>query len=160
MPALSLIAVVIVQRLAELWLARRNTRRLLARGGREIGATHYPLIVTLHAGWIAALLVFGWQTQVSLPWLVAYVGLQGFRVWILTSLGHRWTTRIIVIDEPLVRRGPYRFIPHPNYLLVVAELSVVPLALGLPLVALVFTTLNGLVLWLRISIENRALRVA
>ena len=156
-PALALILFVIVQRLAELWLARRNTGRLRARGGREIGAGHYPLIVALHAGWILSLLAFGWQAPVSLPWLAAYAVLQGFRVWILASLGNRWTTRIIVIDEPLVRRGPYRFLAHPNYVLVAAELAVVPLALGLPLLALVFTGLNLLVLSLRIRVENRAL---
>ena len=152
------IGFVIVQRLAELWLARRNTRALLARGGREVGAGHYPLIVLLHTAWIVSLVVFGWQAAVALPWLAAYVVLQGFRVWILSSLGARWTTRIIIIDEPLVRRGPYRFLPHPNYLLVVAELIVVPMALGLPIVALVFTLLNAAVLSIRISAENAALR--
>lgn len=156
-PALALIAFVIVQRLAELVLARHNTRRLLARGGREVGAGHYPLIVALHTAWIAALVVFGWQSPLVLHWLAIYAVLQAFRIWILVSLGPRWTTRIIIIDEPPVRRGPYRFFPHPNYLLVVAELIAVPMALGLPIVALVFTMLNGLVLAIRISAENRAL---
>ena len=155
--ALLLIAFVIGQRLVELAVARHNTRRLLARGGREIGAEHYPLIVTLHATWILAIVAFGWQSPVSLPWLAAYAVLQLFRIWILTSLGPRWTTRIIIIDEPLVRRGPYRFLPHPNYLLVAAELIVVPMALGLPWLAAVFTMLNALVLGVRITVENRAL---
>jgi methyltransferase len=156
-PALAFIGFVIAQRLAELWLARRNTQALLARGGLEVGAGHYPLIVVLHTTWIVALVVFGWQSAVALPWLAAYVALQGFRVWILSSLGARWTTRIIIIDEPLVRRGPYRFLPHPNYLLVAAELIVVPTALDLPIVALVFTLLNAVVLSIRISAENAAL---
>jgi methyltransferase len=155
--ALLFIAFVILQRLAELWLARHNTRRLLARGGREVGAAHYPLIVGLHAAWIVALLVFGWGSSVALPWLAVYAVLQIFRAWILASLGPRWTTRIVIIDEPLVRRGPYRYFPHPNYLLVVAELIVVPLVLGLPIVALVFSALNGLVLAIRISAEDKAL---
>jgi methyltransferase len=155
--ALLFIAFVILQRLAELWLARNNTRRLLERGGREVGAAHYPLIVALHAAWIVALLVFGWGSSVALPWLVLYAALQIFRAWILASLGPRWTTRIVIIDEPLVRRGPYRYFPHPNYLLVVAELIVVPLVLGLPIVALVFSALNGLVLAIRISAEDQAL---
>lgn len=155
--ALFLIGFVITQRLGELWLARRNTLRLLARGGREVGAEHYPLIVMLHAGWIVALLAFGWQSPLSMPWLAAYGVLQIFRVWILTSLGPRWTTRIIVIDEPLVRSGPYRFLSHPNYLLVAAELVVVPMALSLPTVALAFLALNAVVMAIRIKAENKAL---
>lgn len=152
-----LIVVVIVQRLAELVLARRNTQRLLARGGREVGASHYPMIVALHAAWILALVVFGWNASVSLAWLGIYILLQVLRVWILASLGPRWTTRIIIIDEPQVRHGPYRLFPHPNYLLVAAELIVVPVALGLPWIALVFTLLNAVVLAIRISVENQAL---
>jgi len=157
-PALALIGFVIAQRLVELVIARRNTARLLARGGREVGSEHYRLIVGLHATWIVSLVVFGWQSALVPAWLVVYAVLQIFRVWILASLGPRWTTRIIIIDEPLVRRGPYRFFPHPNYLLVVAELIAVPMCLGLPLVALVFTILNALVLTIRISAENNALR--
>jgi methyltransferase len=155
--ALLFIAVVIAQRLGELWLARRNTRRLLARGGREVGAGHYPLIVALHAGWVLALLIFGWRSPLSMAWLAAYGVLQILRVWILASLGPRWTTRIIVIDEPLVRRGPYKFLSHPNYLLVCAELVVVPMTLNLPIVALVFLALNAVVLTIRIKAENEAL---
>jgi methyltransferase len=155
--ALLFIGFVITQRLGELWLARGNTLRLLARGGREVGAGHYPLIVALHAGWILALLALGWQSALSLPWLAAYGVLQIFRVWILASLGSRWTTRIIVIDEPLVRRGPYKFLSHPNYLLVGAELVVVPMALSLPIIALVFLALNAVVLTIRIKSENKAL---
>ena len=157
LPALFLIAFVICQRQLELFVAHRNTRRLLARGGREIGSKHYPLIVALHAAWIIALLACGRQSDVSLPWLAVYGVLQLFRLWILASLGPRWTTRIIVVDEPLFRRGPYRFLSHPNYLLVAAELIAVPMALGQPLVAMVFTVLNALVLGVRISVENRAL---
>ena len=156
-PALLFIGFVILQRLGELWLARNNTQRLLARGAREIGASHYPLIVALHAAWLAALLLFGWQAEVSVPWLVVYSALQLFRVWILVSLGARWTTRIIVLNEPLVRRGPYRFFSHPNYMLVVAEIFVVPMVLGLLPVALTFTVLNAAMLALRISKEGEAL---
>jgi methyltransferase len=155
--ALLFIGFVIAQRLGELWLARRNTLRLLARGGREVGAKHYPLIVALHAGWVLALLVFGWQSSLSMPWLAAYGVLQIFRVWVLASLGPRWTTRIIVIDEPPVRRGPYRFLSHPNYLLVGAELVVVPMALGLPIIAFIFLASNAVVMTVRIKVENEAL---
>ena len=156
-PALLFISFVIAQRLGELWLARRNTRRLLARGAHEVGASHYPLIVVLHTAWLVAMLVSGWRAEVSLGWLLVYALLQGLRVWILASLGARWTTRIIVLPEPPVRRGPYRFLSHPNYMLVVAEIFVVPMVLGLVGVALVFTALNAAMLALRISVENKAL---
>ena len=156
LPALIFIAVIIAQRLGELALARHNTSLLLARGGREFGAEHYPLIVAVHTAWVLSLIVFGWSSAIVWPWIGGYVLLQVLRVWILSSLGSRWTTRIVVIDEPLVRRGPYRFIRHPNYLLVAAELIVGPMALGLPIVALVFTVLNAMVLTIRIRAENRA----
>jgi methyltransferase len=155
-PALIFIAVIVVQRLGELFLARHNTSRLLARGGREVGAEHYPLIVAVHVAWILALVVFGWKSALIWPWIGGYVVMQFLRLWILSSLGARWTTRIIVIDEPLVRRGPYRFVRHPNYLLVAAELIVAAMALDLPIVALVFTVLNSIVLTIRIRSENTA----
>jgi methyltransferase len=156
-----LLAFVTLQRLGELALARRNTRRLLARGAVEHGAAHYPLIVALHAAWLAGLWALGWSRPVSLPWLAVYVLLQAFRVWVLASLGGRWTTRIIVLPgEPLVRRGPYRLLPHPNYLVVAGEIAVLPLALGLPLYAALFSVLNAAVLWVRIGAENAALRGA
>lgn len=156
-PALLFIAFVVLQRLGELMLARRNTALLMARGAREIGANHYPVMVGMHTAWLLAIAWFGWQAPVSLPWLVAYAILQVLRVWILASLGGRWTTRIIILDEPLVVRGPYRFVSHPNYILVVFELIVVPMVLGLIWVAAVFTVLNAAMLALRISVEQQAL---
>lgn len=156
-PALLFIAFVILQRLGELALARRNTAALMARGAREIGANHYPLMVGMHTAFLVAVAWFGWQAPVALPWLAAYVVLQALRVWILASLGSRWTTRIILLDEPLVVRGPYRFVSHPNYMLVVAELIVIPMVLGLVWVAVVFTVLNAAMLALRISVEQRGL---
>ena len=159
-PALLFIAFVVLQRLGELVLARRNTAALLARGAREIGASHYPLMVGLHTAFLVAIAWYGWQAPVALPWLAAYAVLQGLRVWILASLGPRWTTRIIILDEPLVVRGPYKFMAHPNYLLVVAELIVIPMVLGLVWVALIFTILNAAMLALRISVEQRGLNEA
>lgn len=156
-PAILFLSFIVSQRLIELVLARRNTTRLLKRGAIEVGRRHYPLIIALHTAWILALIWFGWQAPVSLFWLVIYAALQLFRVWILASLGPRWTTRIIIINEPLVWRGPYRFLSHPNYLLVVAEIAVAPFVLGLTSVAIIFTALNALVLWLRISVEHKAL---
>ncbi|MCF7697917.1 isoprenylcysteine carboxyl methyltransferase family protein [Loktanella sp. M215] len=152
------LAFLVVQRLSELLIARRNTARLLARGAREVGAGHYPVMVALHTAWVLALILFGWSQPLHMGWLAVYAVLQVFRVWILGTLGSRWTTRIIVIDEPLVARGPFRFIPHPNYTLVVAEIIVAPLVLGLTWVAVVFTLLNAAMLYHRIGVEDGALR--
>jgi len=152
-----LLALVTLQRLGELIHARRNTARLLAHGGREVGARHYPLIVALHGGWLAALWLAGWQAALIWPWVAVYALLQVLRAWILASLGPRWTTRIIIVDAPLCRRGPYRFLRHPNYLLVAAEIACVPLALGLPWLALVFSAANAGMLYHRIKVENAAL---
>lgn len=151
------LAFLIVQRLSELVIARRNTRRLMARGAREVAPGHYGLIVALHSAWIGALAIFGYDQPVHLGWLALFGLLQVFRLWILGSLGERWTTRIIVLDEPLVARGPYRFMRHPNYVLVVAEIAVAPLVLGLVWLAIVFSVLNAIVLFIRIRAEEGAL---
>ena len=156
--AVLVLAFVTLQRLGELWLSRRNTRRLLARGAREVAPGHYPLIVALHAAWLAGLWWLAWDAPVSWPWLAAFAGLQGLRVWVIATLGERWTTRIIVLPgEPLVRRGPYRFFSHPNYAVVAAEIGVLPLAFGLPLYAAASSLVNAVVLTIRIRAENRAL---
>ena len=145
------------QRLSELVLARRNTALLLARGATEHGAAHYPLIVALHAAWIAALVIFGLGNPISPFWLAVFVLLQAMRIWVLASLGDRWTTRIIVLDEPLVARGPFRFVRHPNYMVVAAEIFVASMVLGLPWVAAIFTLLNAAMLTIRIRAEDAAL---
>ncbi|EKE44394.1 isoprenylcysteine carboxyl methyltransferase [Oceaniovalibus guishaninsula JLT2003] len=155
--ALAFIAFLVLQRLSELAIARRNTRRLLAAGAVEHGAEHYPFMVAMHAAWLACIAVWGWDNPVSVPWLILFAVLQGLRVWILASLGGRWTTRIIVPDAPLVARGPFRFVPHPNYALVVVEIVAAPMVLGLWPVALAFTFLNAAMLYVRIGAENRAL---
>ena len=156
-----ILALVTAERLGELALARRNTRRLLARGAVESGAGHYPFIVALHAAWLAGLWLLAWDRPASLPWLGAYLLIEGLRVWTLASLGGRWTTRIITLPgAPLVRRGPYRFLPHPNYLVVVGEIAVLPLVFSLPVYALAFSALNAAALWVRIRAENVALRGA
>jgi methyltransferase len=157
--AIVVLALVTLQRLGELWLSNRNTRRLLAEGAREVGASHYPLIVAVHALWLAALWWLARDRPVDGFWLAVFVVLQLARIWVVASLGRRWTTRIIVLpDAPLVRRGPYRFVDHPNYLVVVGEIAVLPLVFGLWRIALLFTLLNVAVLAVRIREENRALR--
>ncbi|MGE5562119.1 MAG: isoprenylcysteine carboxyl methyltransferase family protein [Bacillota bacterium] len=149
---------VTLERLFELWLARRNTLRLIGEGAREHGRRHYPLIVAVHVLWLAAL----WWLAPSRPvdgfWLAVFVLLELARLWVLTTLGRRWTTRIIVLpNAPLVTSGPYRFVNHPNYWVVIGEIAVLPLVFGLWAVALVFTLLNAAVLTIRIRQENRAL---
>ena len=158
-----ILGLVTAQRLGELVLARRNTRRLLAKGAHEVGAAHYPLIVALHAAWLLGL----WYLAVyDLPadltvaplWLAAFIVLQLGRVWVIASLGERWTTRIIVLPgAPMVQRGPYRFVSHPNYWVVAGELLVLPLVFGLTGYGLLFTLLNAAVMWIRIRAEARAL---
>ena len=156
--AAAILALVTLQRLGELVLARHNTRALLARGGIEVGARHYLLIVAMHAAWLIALWIFGRDQTVDLLALALFVALQGVRVWILATLGARWTTRVIVLPgERLVASGPYRYLSHPNYAVVAGEIAVLPLALHLPLVAAVFTILNAIVLIIRIRAETRAL---
>ncbi|HWI89292.1 MAG TPA: isoprenylcysteine carboxylmethyltransferase family protein [Sphingomicrobium sp.] len=154
-----ILALVTLQRLAELWLSNRNTQRLLATGAHEVGASHYPLIVAVHALWLAALWWFAPPRAIDGFWLGIFVLIELARIWVLASLGRRWTTRIIVLPQaPLVRRGPYRWINHPNYLVVIAEIAVLPLVFGLWQVALIFSLLNAAVLSVRIREENRALR--
>jgi methyltransferase len=154
-----LLALVALQRLAEVAYAERNTRALLARGAREVGRGHYPPIVLLHAAWLAAILLMLPEVRVIywLP-LVLFLMLQAARVWVIATLGPYWTTRIITLDEaPLVRRGPYRFVRHPNYLIVAGEILLLPLALGEWQVALAFTLLNAAMLAWRIRAEDAAL---
>lgn len=148
---------IIIQRLSELVIAKRNTAALLAKGAYEVGASHYPVMVAMHSTWIACLLIFGYDNSIAYGWLAVFAVLQVFRVWILGSLGSRWTTRIIILEEPLVVRGPFKYVAHPNYMLVVAEIIVAPMVLGLTWVALLFTVLNAAMLWVRIGVEHKAL---
>jgi methyltransferase len=153
-----ILVLVTVQRLGELVLSRYNTRKLLARGAIEVGAGHYPLIVSVHAAWLIALWIWGRGESVNLVALALFIVLQGLRVWIIATLGARWTTRIIVLPgEPLVASGPYRYVSHPNYAVVAAEIATLPLALHLPMLALIFTGLNAAVLAIRLRAETRAL---
>ncbi len=154
----AVLAFVTLQRLAELALSQRNSRRLLARGAVEVAPGHYSFIVTLHALWLATLWVLGPGPPVELVPLLLFALLQLARIWVIATLGERWTTRIIVLPgAPLVKTGPYRWFDHPNYLIVIAEFAVLPLVFGLPLVAIVFSILNALLLWVRIRDENKAL---
>ena len=156
---MAILALVTLQRLGELWLSNRNTRRLLARGGHEVGARHYPLMVAVHLLWLAALWWLAPARPIDGFWLAVFVLLQLARIWVLATLGSRWTTRIIILPgAPLVRAGPYRWVDHPNYMIVIGEIAALPLTFGLWAVALIFTLLNAAVLTIRIREENRALK--
>ena len=157
-PHIAILSFVTTQRLIELPIARANTARLLAAGGREIAPGHYPLIVALHAAWLGSLWWFALGRPIDINLLILFGFVEIARIWVLRSLGNRWTTRIIVVHgEQLVARGPYRFISHPNYLVVAAEFLILPLVFGLWQIALVFTLLNAMILTVRIRAENRAL---
>ena len=156
----AILVLVVLQRVGELWYASRNTRALKARGAVEHGRGHYPLIVLLHASWLTAI-ALGLRRDPAiraLP-LLLFVLLQALRVWVLATLGPYWTTRVITIPgTPLVHRGPYRFLSHPNYLVVIGEIALLPLMFGQVTNAVVFSVLNGAVLAWRIHIEDAALR--
>lgn len=159
------IGFVTLQRLGELMLARRNTARLRDDGGYEVAAGHYPLIVLLHAAWLAGLwYLVVWQvpdSRVQPFWLGLFAVLQALRVWVIATLGRRWTTRIIILPgAPLVAKGPYRLVSHPNYCVVAGEILALPLVFGLVWFGLVFFALNAIVLWLRIRAENAALKAS
>ena len=157
-PSIALLAFVTLQRLIELPIANANTRRLLADGAHEVGAGHYPLIVALHVSWLITLWWLAPGRPLDVPFLLFFLLIEAGRIWVLRTLGSRWTTRIIVVPgEALVKSGPYRFVEHPNYLVVIGEIAVLPLVFGLWQVALIFSLLNLAVLAVRISAENRAL---
>lgn len=158
-PLALILGLVVGQRLGELIIANRNTKRLLAAGGREVGAGHYPLFIALHTAWIAALAItvdpWRWPNLVLIG---VYLALQLARLWVIATLGPYWTTRIITVEgAPLVLRGPFRLVRHPNYVIVAAEIAVLPLAFGAWRTALVFTVLNAILLAWRIRVEDRAL---
>jgi methyltransferase len=156
-----ILALVTLQRLGELVLSRYNTRRLLTQGAIEIAPRHYPFVVAIHAAWLITLWIWGRDQDVNLIALSIFILLQALRFWVLATLGPRWTTRIIVLpDAPMITAGPYRYLSHPNYAIVAAEIAVLPLALHLAFVASIFTVLNALVLVIRIRSESRALAAA
>lgn len=155
----SILLFVAVQRGIELIYASRNTARLKQRGAIEIGRSHYPFIVLLHMSWLVAIGAGIHRDPIvrALP-LVAFALLQAIRVWVIVTLGRFWTTRIITVaEEPLVRRGPYRYVRHPNYLVVIGEMAVLPLVFDQTANALIFSVLNLVVLAWRIHVENAAL---
>jgi len=154
-----IILIVAALRLAELIYAAHNHQRLLAAGGREVGAGHYPLFVLLHGAWLVALffLVPADAPIYPVP-LALYAALLAARAWVIVTLGRYWTTRIITVPSaPLVRSGPYRLGRHPNYVIVIGEIAILPLVFGAWQIAIVFSLLNAALLWHRVRIEDAAL---
>ena len=153
-----ILVMIMFQRLGELWLSNRNTKRLLAAGAYEVGRAHYPFMIILHGLWLAALWWYAPWQPINWFWLSIFILLQAARVWMFLSLGPRWTTRIIILPgAPLVRDGPYRYVNHPNYLIVIGEIASLPLAFGLSKIAVFFSVINAAILAVRIREENRAL---
>ncbi len=161
---LGLVGAVAALRLAELILAARNRRRLLARGGIESGAGHYPWMVAQHAAWLVAAPLEVWLLgrpfvpALGVPMLALLLAATPLRWWVIRTLGDRWTTRIVVVPgEAPVERGPYRILRHPNYLAVVVEIAALPLVHTAWLTALLASLTNAVVLSIRIAAEERAL---
>lgn len=162
-----LILAVAVERVAELVVSKRNAQWAFANGGKEFGRSHYPVMVTIHTALLAGCVIEVWALdRPFIPWLgwsmlVVAIGAQVLRWWCITTLGKRWNTLVIVLrSEPLVRRGPYRWIHHPNYVAVVVEGIALPLVHTAYLTAIVFTMANAMLLTVRIRVENRALGYA
>lgn len=164
----ALLAGTAAERLLELVISTRNARWAFAQGGREYGRGHFPPMVVLHTALIAACFAEPLLTRATfipalgLPALVLALAAQGLRYWCIGTLGRQWNTRVIVVPGlPLVARGPYRFLPHPNYIVVALEGVALPLVFTGWITAIVFTVLNAaLLLGFRIPVEERALRTA
>jgi methyltransferase len=158
------VMLVAVQRLLELTYSRRNERRLRSHGAVERGAGHFPVIVAIHTLWLVSTLVEGLLRGPEPPvwWpvpLAAFLLVQPLRYWAIFSLRENWNVRVLVVPGgKLVRRGPYRYFPHPNYVVVVVEVLTFPLIFGAWITAIVFSLLNAALLYVRIRTENRALR--
>ena len=157
------VAIVAIQRLLELRYSQRNERRLRDRGAVERGADHYPVMVAIHTLWLVSTLIEGLLRGPEIPawWPVplgAFLLVQPLRYWAILSLGENWNVRVLVVPGgKLVRTGPYRFFPHPNYIVVAVEVLAFPLIFGAWITAVVFSLLNAAFLYTRIRTENRAL---
>ena len=158
---IAILSLVTLQRLVELYIAQRNTKRLLERGAYEAGSGHYWVIVVFHAAWIIGLWIYARDNAVNWTWLFVYLAIEALRGWVVAALGDRWTTRIIVMPgEPLVERGPYRYLRHPNYLVVALEIFMLPMVFGMIWYAVIFSAINAALLFWRIRIEENTFKEA
>jgi methyltransferase len=150
---------VIIQRLSELYIARRNEKWLLAQGAVEYGQSHYPFMVLMHTLFIMAMVVeylFSVNKQLDWVFLVLFIALLCFKFWALSSLGKYWNTKIYrVPGSGPVKKGPYKLFKHPNYFIVVCEIAIIPLVFHLYYTAIIFSVLNVVMLSVRIRVENK-----
>ena len=163
----TLLAVIAVERVAELVVSQRHAAALLRRGGVEYGAGHFPVMVALHVGLLAGCVIEPLALHrpfipaLAWPMLVVVVAANSLRWWCIATLGQRWTARVIVVPGlPLVRSGPYRWFAHPNYVAVVVEGAALPLVGSAWITACTFTVLNAALLTVRLRCETRALAMA
>nr|WP_107942248.1 isoprenylcysteine carboxylmethyltransferase family protein [Metasolibacillus fluoroglycofenilyticus] len=160
------ILIIILQRFVELIIARHNERWLRAQGAYEVGTNHYPHMLALHSSFFIVLLLEITLKKPSLSplfpiLLLLFVVVQGLRVWCIYSLGRFWNTKIFILPHaPVIRKGPYRFMRHPNYFVVSIEILLLPFMFQAYFSAFIFTVLNAVILSVRIPIEERALRQA
>jgi methyltransferase len=158
-PLVVAVAAVAGQRLAELAWSRRNERRLRERGAVEHGAEHYPWMVAVHTAWLLGTAIEGWRSgRLHRVALGGFLAVQPLRLWVIATLGDRWTTRVYEVDEPPIRRGPYRFVDHPNYLVVATEIAALPVAFGAWRTAVAGSLANATVLSRRLAVERGVLR--
>lgn len=160
-----ILILVVVQRLVELRIAKRNEKSMRARGAYEVGASHYPYMILLHVSFFISLIIeVMYIKSFSSPYyalIIVFLVLQLLRVWCLTSLGTYWNTKVIILPgAKVVAKGPYAFIRHPNYLIVCLEIAVLPLIFQAYVTAICFTILNFIILSVRIPIEEKALKEA
>lgn len=157
------ISFIILLRIGELVLSKRNEKWLMQNGAVEYGKRHYPFIVALHILFIISLIIEYTARQAvsfSLFMLIFYFSLLAFKTWVIFSLGKFWSTRIFHISGmPLVKKGPYKYFKHPNYLIVIAEIAVIPMIFHLYFTAITFTLLNAIMLFIRIKEENKVLLI-
>ena len=154
--AVIIIILVAFQRLSELFIANKNTKRLLSEGAQEYGQAHYPFFILLHSSWLIACLYYAiLNPMINWVYMILFIIMQLGRLWVLLTLGKYWTTRIISLnDVPLVKKGPYRFVSHPNYIVVACELFLLPMALGQWWLSILFTILNIPLTYHRIRVEE------
>lgn len=161
--ALLLFVYVVISRLVELYISRRNTRKLVEAGGKEYSSEHYPYMMTMHVAWLVLIAGLFWYqyatVEISAFFFAVYLVFQVLRVWVLATLGRYFTTKIVSVDNlPLINHGPYRFVRHPNYAVVIGEIFCLPMVFGFWHIALIFSVLNLVVLFVRISRENQVLQ--
>ena len=148
-------------RIIELIYSNRNYKRLIARGGKEYGHSHYFLFFIIHTAWIGSIFFFiSGENQPNFPLLFLFFILQILRVWVILTLGPYWSTRVISHENfPVITNGPYRWMKHPNYAIVACEIFILPLIFGSWAIAIIFSILNGILIYFRIKAETRALAI-